>query len=112
MLECSVCGIIYKDSASHYFHDCGKNLTLYIEATDVILIFSKSFKVIGLIEAVIFTYPLAFCGINPFCIDGSCIGGNYTILDWLIVFASVYFIILGCYLKRIFYNMCLKNIRR
>lgn len=61
MLECSVCRRIYKDSAPHYCHDCGKNLTPYIEKTDVILIFSKFFKVIGLIGAVIFTYPLASC---------------------------------------------------
>lgn len=61
MLECSVYGRIYKDSAPHYCNDCGKNLTPYIEKTDVILIFSKSFKVIGLIGAVIFTYLLASC---------------------------------------------------
>lgn len=109
MKSCNVCNYKYDNEVPHYCINCGTNLSSEIEKTDVVLFFSKFFKILGLIGFIIFTYPLVSCAINPFCIDGHCIGSNYSFKDWLLIITPIIFIITGFILKKIFKKICLEN---
>lgn len=57
------------------------------------------------------TLPGITFAISPLCIDG-CIGGNYTIFDWIMIPVPIVFIIISYFIKKHFKKECLLNINK
>ena len=104
-MECSICKT-ENIKEIHYCKNCGKNLSKYIEKTDILFFLSHLIKWFGIL-ILIFGYPFVKIMFEIYSIDNP---GSYSIKPLLTFVISVIFIILGILLKKYTMNLCKKNI--